>query len=170
MNSFNKGDMIVYGTSGVCEVKDTCPSPFERMNKGMLYYVLKPIGSRDSSLIYCPINSDIIKMRALMTKEEAKCFVSSIPKISPIVIDNEKNRKSLYREAIETGVPENHVSVIKAVRNRRQQLLKNKKRLPDVDSDYEKLAMHCLYSELSVSLDIPYSDVEEYILNAVDGN
>lgn len=167
MNNFNKGDMIVYGTSGVCEIKDTCPSPFERMNKGMLYYVLRPLGSRDGSLIYCPMENSSVAMRAPMTKEEAKNFISTIPNISPMVIDNEKNRKLLYRQAVETGIPGNHVSVIKAVYERRQLLQKTRKRLPDVDSDYERLAKHCLYSELSVSLEIPYCDVESYIASAV---
>lgn len=170
MVKFKKGDMIVYGNSGVCEVKDTCAAPFANMNQGTLYYVLKPLGSRDGSMIYSPMNNQSVNMRNLMTREEAERFIDRIPSISPIIIENEKNRKLLYKQAMEMGIPEGNVSVIKTVYNRRKQLLNTRKRLPDVDSDYERMAKHCLYSELSVSLDIPYSDVEEYIISAVGEN
>lgn len=168
MIKFKKGDMIMYGTSGVCEVKDTCPSPFEKMNNGSLYYVLEPIGSRDGSVIYSPTDNQSVAMRAIMTRDEAIAFVSRIPSIMPIEIDNEKNRKLIYREAIETGLPDIHVGIIKSVYGRRVQLLKSKKRLSDIDADYERLAKHCLYGELSVSLDIPYSEVEDYIKSVAD--
>lgn len=163
MVRFKKGDMIMYGTSGVCEVKDTCPSPFEKMNNGSLYYVLEPLGSRDGSMIYSPTDNQSVSMRALMTRDEAMDFVSRIPTILPIEIDNDKNRKMIYREAMETGLPDIHVGIIKSIYDRRKQLLKSKKRLPDIDADYERLAKHCLYGELSVSLDIPYTEVEDYI-------
>jgi CarD family transcriptional regulator len=80
-----------------------------------------------------------------------------------LTVEREKNRRDVYRKTLETASAESLVSIIKTVQIRRIELAKIKKRPSESDNDYEKKAKHCLYGELSVALEIPFSEVERFI-------
>ena len=130
--------------------------------------ILKSAFGNDNNIIYTPTDNTNVIMRSVMSREQALCFIDQIPDIAPLVVEHEKMRRECYRAVMACAESEGYVSLIKAAQERRAQYAKQKKRVSDVDVDYEKKAKYCLYGELSSALDIPFADVEKYISNKIN--
>lgn len=159
---FSIGEKIVYGSEGVFSVMEYSKSPVSK-DDTRVFYVLKPVYGPETNVIYTPVDNDTVKMRAVFDREAALQFIDRIPTIPTLTVEKEKNRRELYRTTMAKADCDEYVSIIKTVHLRREEFLKQKKRLSESDNDYEKKSKFCLYGELSVALDIPFEDVEQYI-------
>ena len=54
---FEKGEYIVYGHNGICEVEDITHLNLSGVDKGKLYYVLAPLNKKESR-IYYPVDRE----------------------------------------------------------------------------------------------------------------
>ena len=159
---FKIGEIIVYGTEGVFCVSDYGSSPVDK-HDDRVFYILKPAFSGDCSVIYAPSENGSVKMRSVISKDQAESFIQSIPDIAALTVDQEKKRRQAYKDAMHNAELEVYVSIIKAVQHKREDCLKHRKRLSESDNEYEKRAKFCLYGELAVSLGIGFNEVESYI-------
>ena len=63
---FQKGDYIIYGNTGVCQVKDICiPDGISSDSNDKLYYRLAPVYG--SGTIYIPVDTSIY-MRPVLSR------------------------------------------------------------------------------------------------------
>lgn len=86
---FNKGEKIVYGQTGVCVIEDIAEKELiKRVKK--LYYKLKPV-YQPNNVIYAPVNSDKVFMRAVITKEKAQELINKIPEIYQKALTSPEN-------------------------------------------------------------------------------
>lgn len=159
---YSIGEKIIYGSEGVFTVHDYSASPVDK-NDTRKFYILHPIHGPAGNIIYTPVDNSNVKMRTVMSREEAIELIDSIPSIPLLTVEREKNRRETYRLALATASVDKYVSIIKTVMARRAEMLENKKRLSESDSDYEKKAKFCLHGELAIALDMPFESVEEYI-------
>lgn len=159
---FAVGDYMVYGIHGVCEVMNICTSPFDPSD-ARTYYALRPYHESSASVIYTPVNNEYVVMRALIDHAAADRLIDRLDEIEQINVPAEKARKEAYRTVFGEQTPESCVRIIKTVHNRRTQMQQQHKHMPDVDLDYEAKAKQCLYTELSLALQIPFSQVKTYI-------
>ncbi len=164
---FSIGDYMIYGINGVCRVQDICASPFDKKDT-RTFYQLKPLGSSEGSVIYTPTDNVQVKMRPLMTKEQAQELISRMPGLEPLEIPMEKMRRDLYRQAMQSCEPEQYVRLIKTVYRRRMDMIQQHKRLSETDSDFERNAKLSLYHELAVVLELQYAEVEPYLLTRLE--
>lgn len=163
---FNIGDLIVYGNSGVYTVAEYCKSPVDK-NDTRTFYLLRPIYESASNIIMTPTCNDRIIMRYLISKDEAYDIIDKIPYIPELTVEYERARRDKYKEALTSGNLEQYVSIIKTVQTRREAVMKCKKRLSETDTEYEKRAKYCLYSELASVFDIPFESVEAFIYQRI---
>lgn len=163
---FDIGDLLLYGTNGVCRVSEICASPFDS-NDARQFYKLTPIAENSSLVIYTPVDNTQIIMRPLISKEEAEALVARIPEIERIAVAIEKHRKETYRETIREGNPEGYVKIIKTVRARREYFKRTRRRVPDLDNDFEHTARLCLYGELSTVLGISREEISQIVLEGI---
>ncbi len=159
---FNVGDLIVYGNSGVYSVSEYCKSPVDKHDT-RVFYLLRPMHESASNIIITPVDNDRIPMRGIISEDEAYSLIDKIPYITALEIENEKGRKEKYREAIGKCDLEEYVKIIKTVEQRRDNVLKAKKRLSETDADYEKRAKFCLYSEIASVFNLRMDEVEGFI-------
>ncbi len=159
---FNIGDLLFYGTNGVCRVSEICSSPFDSSDTRS-FYKLTPISDHSSLVIYTPVDNTQVIIRSLISKEEAEALVSRLSAIEKITVAIEKYRKDAYREAIRDGMPEGFVRIIKTVRERREKFRRTRRRVPDLDNDFEHTAKTCLYSELSVVLGLCREEIHRIV-------
>ena len=75
---FQVGERIIYGSRGVCEIADVTCLKREGIPKDRVYYVLKPLWNKDSTIL-TPVDNDRIIMRSLITKDEAEKLISEMP-------------------------------------------------------------------------------------------
>lgn len=90
---FNVHDIVMYGNLGVCRIADICPKKFD--GKEILYYVLKPL-SDEGSTIYYPVDSNRIKLRRLLSKEEIYDLIKAMPEADMDWIDNDQLRQERF--------------------------------------------------------------------------
>ena len=163
---YNIGDLLFYGTNGVCRVSEICASPFDS-NDTRSFYKLTPIAENTSLVIYTPVDNTQVVMRSLISKDEAEALLARIGSIEKVAVAIEKHRKDAYRETIREGNPEGFVKIIKTVRARRELFRRTRRRVPDMDNDFEHTAKTCLYGELSTVLGICREDIHRIITESI---
>ena len=165
---YKVGDRIVYGNSGVCEVSEIRTSPFGNGTDDRLFYVLEPVNDTTAMTIYTPVDCDNVVIRDLVTKKEALALLKSIPDIDPLEIPVEKERRELYRVTVKTTDLVDYVRVIKTVSERRRVFKKSRRRLPDLDNDFEHTARNCLYGELAAVLGVDRDEIHRRVCKLLE--
>lgn len=163
---FEKDQLIMCGGHGVCRVVNITGNPIDRLDKVRKYYVLEPVFEKGST-VYTPVDNDKVIMRRIMNREEAEELVGRITGIDTVWIQEEKSREQMYKDAIRTYDCQSLVQIIKTLYMRKQSRLKEGKKVLSSDEQYLRKAEELLYSEMSLALSIPKSEVEAYIRKAV---
>lgn len=164
---FSKGEYIVYGTTGVCLVKDIITMDRDDVPKDKLYYVLEPAGTTGSRIM-TPVEGNKNIMRRVLNREEAYQLIDSIKDVEKLWVADEKQRELRYKEALKTCDCREWVGIIKTLYLRKKDRMVHGKRLTEVDERYMKKAKENLYGELAIPLGIPAAEVEKFITARID--
>lgn len=159
---FEKGEYIVYGTTGVCEVTDIRKMNMRGIPKDKLFYVLTPYGQKGST-VFTPVDSTKTVMRRILSREQALELIDSMPEIEELYFSNDKIREEKYKECVRSCDCEQCIRVIKTLYLRREEKLAQGKKFAATDERYLKLAEDNLYSELSMALGMSKKEVQQYI-------
>ena len=65
---FNKGEYVIYGNVGVCEIMDISTLDIHGAPKDKLYYILKPL-NQSKSTVFTPIDNKKVVIRKIISKE-----------------------------------------------------------------------------------------------------
>ena len=160
------GDIIIYGTQGICKVDAIGPLPMSFADKNRQYYTLRPYYSPEM-VIYAPMDNQAIVMRSPLTREQAEDLIAQIPSIETAWIVNEKEREVQYRQALHTCNCRELVKIIKTLYNRKAARAQRGKRGTAVDERYFRMAEEQLYGELAYVLGIEKSAMPEYIARCI---
>ena len=163
---FEKGQYIIYGIRGVCEVMDITTIDRPGGPQGKLYYVLRPYYHQDSKIV-TPVDSDKTVIRPLLTREEALELIDRIQDVQEMEVTEDKQREERYKEALKTCDCRVWVSMIKALYLRRKDRIEQGKKMTDLDERYFKTAEENLYSELARSLGMSRDEMVDYIKERV---
>ena len=163
---FHPGDLVVYGTTGVCRVEEIgCPEGADRNRE---YYQLKPL--RQDGVIYAPVDSEKVPMRPVISPEEAEAIIDLFPSVqaeacrAPTI----QALAQKCQNAVHSGDCRDLIGMMKAIHAKRRQAESQNRRLGMVDERYMKQAERLLYGELSAALDIPFDEVEPYIARRME--
>ncbi len=159
---FEKGERVVYGTNGVCTVEDITRLDNSGNREGRLYYVLRPLNTKGSH-IYTPVDNEKVNIRRILSGEEANALIDSIPEVELLGISCEKMRETEYKTAIRSGRSEDWIKVIKTLYVRKQERLREGKKITSTDERYMKAAEDYLYGELAAALNMGRGDIKNYI-------
>ncbi len=166
---FCVGDKIVYGCEGVFVVSEYTTSPIDK-NDERVFYVLRPVFGSNGNIIVTPSEGGVTPMREVICREEAAALLERIPLIPEVTVEKERNRREVYRGVMNGCCGEACVSIIKTVRRRRAEFLAQKRRLSETDTDFEDRAMHCLFCELAVAMEISVSEAEKKFFEKLSEN
>ena len=112
---FQKGELIVYGNTGVCRVQEIGhPEGLRNIDKGRLYYTLAPV--YQSGVIYAPVDTAVF-MRPVLSCREAEELILQIPAISEKECGSrdQKTISDHYRGFLSSHRCEDLVQLIKTV-------------------------------------------------------
>ena len=166
---FQVGDYLYYASGGVCCVSDICYAPLSGMPKDRQYYVLRSLHDANS-VMYVPVDSETVFLRGLMTKEAAEGLLKQIPEIGEIEEPNAKILRGKYVEAMRQHDPVEWVRVIKTVYRRIRRLAEQSKsqRISDTERSFAEDAKRYLYTELSLTLNIPVEEMKTYLREQIE--
>lgn len=157
---YEKGNYVVNTNNGICEISDIVT-----MNMGSgdrEYYVLVPI-EESTAKVFLPVDIAGKRIRPAMNTDDAWRLIKEIKAVDEALIENEKEREKLYKEAINSRDPKQLISIMKALYVRKQKRLEEVKKTTAVDDRYFKLAEKQLYSELAFALGVEKSELNEII-------
>lgn len=163
---FEKGEYIVYGTSGVCQVEDITTMDMKGVPGDRLFYVLIPAGQKGGK-IFTPVDNEKTSMQRVMTQEEASQLIDEIPGIEELWIANEKLREVQYKECMKSCDCKEWIKIIKTLYLRKRTRRDQGKKITSTDERYLRMAEDYLYSELEIPLGIPKAKMGEYITERI---
>lgn len=160
---YQKGDYIVYRSTGVCRVEEVgIPTDFPAAVQGVQYYQLSPV--RGAGTIYIPVDSKVF-MRPVISREQALELIASIPSIEerPNYSKDQKALTAHYKALLQTHDCITLVQLIKDINKKARVLSEKGKSAGKTDTQYRKQAEELLREELSIALGIPLAEVSDYI-------
>ena len=159
---YQVGDLVIYGGSGVCQIKDIGAPGGSRAEQEKQYYTLAPVYGTE--VIFVPVDTKVY-MRPVLSRDEAEKFIRQIPSIEEAKI----NAGSLqlvsrqYQESLQSHECCDLVGLIKTIHRKDSQARKLGRKPGKIEEKYRKRAEDLLYGELSVALGIPRDNVGQYI-------
>lgn len=154
------GDLVVYGSTGVCRVDGFC---YPDGSRSKLYYCLSPF--YQSGVIHIPASMEQTALRPVMTTAEAENLLTQVSTI-PVEICRERTIQQLsqrYQSILHSGDSLQLLSLILSIQEKRRQAEAQKRRLGMVDERYGRQAEKVLFGELAVALAISTKDVPALI-------
>lgn len=163
---YQPGDMIIYGSTGVCKVQEITTPDFEK-DKEKLYYALDPV--YQDGVIYTPVDTKVF-MRPVITREEANALIDKIPTMKTAAYHNSALREleehySAYLKSHDCG---DLIELAMSIYAKKKDLLSQHRKFGAVDERYMKRAEDLLDGELAVALGIEKDQVGAYISERVD--
>lgn len=148
---FAVGDYVVYANNGICMVKDITQIDIPGAPSDRMYYLLSPVGTREST-IYSPVDNTKVVMRSILSKDEANELLAGITDIPEMEVVNDKMMELKYKEAIASCDAKNLVSMIKTIYKKQLKRESEGKKITATDERYMKKAEENLLNELAISL------------------
>lgn len=163
---FQTGDLIVYGSSGVCRVAAVGAPDMKATDKSRVYYTLQPIYGNGT--IYTPVDTCVF-MRPVISRRQAEELIHQIPSIHEEIYTNRNLvlLKGHYEDSLKTYECKDLIQLIKSIYIKNEDAVQCGRKPGQVDRKYMKRAEELLYGELAVALDMPRENVQPYIKESV---
>jgi CarD family transcriptional regulator len=162
--SFSKGETVVYGGSGVCEIDDIKDVRFyhERPQK---YYILKPLFVNQAQVVYVPCNNEKLtaKIKPVITKKEALELIHNIDDNNVEWVEDRNARKELFNGLLSSGDRKDIIDLISTISARRKQLEDEGKSLNQQDEKILTDAQRRMDAEFAVALGLDVHQIPEFI-------
>ena len=159
---FEPGDYIHYSSSGLCRVEEITTLNMSGADQKRLYYRLVPLEGHGST-IYTPVDNQKVPMRRALSMEEASRLIDELPGIDLISIHDEKKREQAYKDALASADCKDWVGLIKTLYGRRNQRLKEGKKVTATEEKYYQAALGRLNAEIALAMGIEKNEVEAFI-------
>lgn len=166
---FQPGDLVVYGTTGVCRVESITRPNLTGADRNKQYYLLKPL--QQDGVIYTPVENQKVPIRPVISAKEAEALIDLIPTMQAEAC-RAPTLQALaqhYQTVVRSSNCRDLIELMMSIYTKRRQAESQKRRLGMVDERYMKQAERLLYGEFSVALGIPFEEVQPYIAQRVDG-
>ena len=151
---YSKGDLVVYGTNGICKIDDIQKMTFPMETAEHTYYVLRPIASRTSTLFVPDHKEELIsKMRYVLKKEEIDAILVGTVGNETKWIDDKNERNNEYRSIVANGDPESLLGLIRCLYERKAALQEKGKKLPSyllLQRNWSERSLHILWIYLRI--------------------
>ena len=165
---FQAGDLVIYGTTGVCRVESIDQPNKTGPDRHRKYYQLKPL--YQDGVIFTPGDSTKVSIRPVISREEAECLIDLIPSMQAEAY-RAPTLQALaqhYQTAVRSHNCRDLIELMMSIYTKQKQAESQKRRLGMVDERYMKQAERLLYGEFAIALDLPVEEVQPYIARRVD--
>ena len=158
-------DTVMYGQSGICKITEICDRKFGR--ETLKYYVLRPVYG-DNMVIYCPVDSDKVRIRKLLSAEEVVALIREMPAQQGDWIENDNLRKEAQTEILRRGDHKELIALIKTLYRKRTETENSGRRFHRADAEAMAQAEKMLYQEFAQVLDIAPDEVVPFIIGKIE--
>ena len=158
----NRGDCVVYGNHGLCEVKDILvPAFLERGNETLYYSMVSSIDSK--GVLYVPVDGAEEKMRDAIDADEAEELIDEIDELEVYDIPQGKKAEAVIVDVIKRNKASEMMCLVKSLRQIKATRAAEGKKFASMDEKYLGIAEKLFYSEIAYALDMEFEEVREKI-------
>jgi len=159
---YKPGDLIVYGSEGVCRVDQVGPLDSPQADRARTYYTLLPL--YHDGKVYTPVDT-AVSIRPVISRAEAESMISGLASLKAEIFEtrNLRELEEHYKKQLNSHCCADLFALIRSIRMKRVKLNEAGKKLGVIDERYMKRAEDMLHGELAVALSIPRDDVAGYI-------
>ena len=156
------GDLVVYGSTGVCRVTDITKPEFPNALKDRLYYVLTP--HYQNGVIYTPVDTKVF-MREVISGEEVESLLSEIPTVDAkgYYCPSVQLLTAYYEAILKSYRCIDLAKLVMSIRTKKKELEAQNRKLGQIDARFMKRAEELLCGELAVVLGITPEEVPAYL-------
>ncbi len=160
---FQVGDLVLYGTTGVCRVMEIAKKDLTGKGNAQLYYHLSPL--YQTCMISAPVDSEKIFIRPIISRKEAEKLIDQIPALREENYETGAAREltEKYEAAINTHDCRILIQLISSINAKKLALEQQKRKFSALDERYMRRAEDLLHGELAAALGIAKNEVPSYI-------
>lgn len=160
---YQAGDLILYGSTGVCRVTEIVAKKLSRTEPERMYYILTPL--YQAGTITTPVDNSKVFTRPVITRQEALDLIDQIPGIQAEAYHNQNLQKleNHYKTAMESHDCLDLLRLTMSTYQKKKEREEAKLKFGAVDRRYMERAEALLFGELAVALDIARDAVETFI-------
>ncbi|MGN0594368.1 MAG: CarD family transcriptional regulator [Hominimerdicola sp.] len=159
---YSIGDVVAYGTTGVCRIDGECE---QKAKDGVRkYLVLKPMHQANST-VYVPMDNEnlMAKLKKLLTREDIENIISAAADEEAEWISNDTERVTRFREILNSGDRYQLMRMVRVLYKQQCKRFSSGKRLHASDETLFREAERILFDEFAVVLGIPTDKVMDFI-------
>lgn len=162
------GDHVRYGGTGICLVERVEKMPFPDELHMRLCCELKPVGN-PAMAILVPLDNETLcaKMQPLLSEDEVKSLLETVPAMPSLWIEERKQRATEYRRILSTGDAQTLLQLLRTFEVQQETLRAAKKKLAAADLAVWKEATRIVTEEVAYSLGISREEATTYIQPAL---
>ncbi|MBQ8869218.1 MAG: hypothetical protein IJ027_05850 [Oscillospiraceae bacterium] len=159
---FNKGDVVVYSASGVCEVEEISTKSFGSFSAE--YYVLRPLMQK-AATVFVPTQNGALtkKIHPILTRSEFEAVFASLKSLAPIRPQSEGERQQKFTEILESGDRAGLMLMVYDLYNYSREQQQNGRRLHIGDEKLLRTAENMLFEEVAYVFEIDKTAADEFI-------
>lgn len=163
---YQVGEKIIYGSNGVCVIDEIKMIELPHSEGEKAYYVIKPV--YQDCKISVPVDTKVF-MRPVITADEANALLDNIPNMDAEPYYNSALRQlqEHYELKLSTHSCVDLVELTMSLYHKKKKTEEQKRKFGAIDDRYMKRAEDLLFGELSAALEIPKTEVKDYIANRV---
>ena len=163
---FQIGQLVVYGTEGVCEIQNVGALHLSGMDDARTYFTLCPVGRKVT--IYVPTDR-ADQLRPVMTRQQAQGLIDQMPDIEPLHMPS--NGPFMQRESYDTALHSHNcvdlVRILKTIYAKQHRHPHGRHSLGRIDEEYRRRAEDILFSEFAAALDMPREQIPSFLEHSI---
>ncbi len=159
---FRKGDTVIYGSAGICEVEEVSRQSF--LGEEREYYVLHSLYT-NGERVFVPIDNPTLtgRMFPTLTRDQIDALLASLPDTTPAWIESDDARKNRFAEILVSGDRAALLGMIYSLYDHRERQEKKGKKLHIADERSFREGEKLLYGEFAHVLEMEPEEVPDYI-------
>ncbi len=159
---FSVGDYIIYGVEGVCQVEQAGQVNVPGLDKNRAYYRLRPYYR--GGTIYTPVDGKAV-MRPVITREELEGLLPRLKELDPLddVPADSRAAGEYYRALLFRHDCLLLLRLCRTLYAKQAALASTRRNVSATELRSWKLAEEMLYGEFGFALQMPPSQVKEYL-------
>lgn len=155
---YQTGETVLHPSAGVCRIEDIRKENFSA-KEYKTYYILKPLYENGQTTIYCPVDSDKIALKSLLTAEDIRALLRNVPAQESLWITADLKRQEVFAEILREGDRLKLIRLILDLREKQREKQQNGKKLHLADGKVLHEAEKRIQQEFAYVLQLEPDDV-----------
>lgn len=157
------GDIVVYGTEGLCEICDITEKTFGK--ETIEYFVLRPVSKKEET-VYVPRHNEkvLARMRHVLSIEEADQLLIAEAEHRREWVPVDRERQKIYKEILLCGSSADILSMTRTLYIHQIEQQQKGKKLHAADERFMHDAEKMLFEELAYVYNISVAEVLPMII------